>query len=175
VILHMQCCHLNHKQEVWTLDLSDDGALIRDAGGNVRAQFTRDQAAGQFLLPSFSESVKQFRAPVDGELWYFNVARGDLKQIKAFIDQAVVAAGPEAVGAVRNRSIRDALIGIGGVGLGVALTVSSYLHASQDPQGGGYVVTWGLVLFGLVMIGKGVYGFLRFRQLQKLSQAPPAD
>jgi hypothetical protein len=165
----MKCCHLKHKNEVCTLDLNDDGAQIRDAAGNVRAQFTRDQAA-QFLLPSFSETVKQFRAPVDGELWYFNVARDDLKQIKAHIEQAVVAAGPEAVSTVRNRAIRDALIGLGSVGLGVALTVGSDSHAGQDPQGGEYFVTLGLVLFGLVMIGKGVYGFLRYRQLQKLSQ-----
>lgn len=175
MLVQMTCCHLKHKNEVWTLDLNDDGAQILDASGDVRAQFTRDQAAGQFLLPSFSESVKQFRAPIDGELWYFNVARDDLKQIKAYIDQAVVAAGPEAVSAVRNRAIRDALIGVGGVGLGVALSVGSYLHAAEDPQGGEYVVTWGLVLFGLVMIGKGIYGFLRFRQLQKLSQTPPAS
>ncbi|HEY7327673.1 MAG TPA: hypothetical protein VH592_08540 [Gemmataceae bacterium] len=170
----MKCCHREHKNEVWTLDLGDDAAEIRDAGGNVRAQFTRDQAAGQFLLPSFSESIKQFRAPIEGELWYFDVARGDLKQIKTYIDQAVVASGPEAMRTVRNHALRDMLIGIGAFGIGTFLTVGSYLHAAQNPEGGEYFISYGAVLFGLIMIGKGVYGLIRYRQLQKLSQTPPA-
>jgi hypothetical protein len=164
----MRCCHLKHKGEMWILDLGDDRAEIRDTEENIRAVYTRDEAAEQFLLPSFSESIKQFRAPIDGQLWYFDVARGDLKQIKAYIDQAVVTAGPGAVRAVRNSAIRDTLIGIGGVAVGTALTVGSYLHAEQNP-GGEYVITYGVILFGLVMIGKGIYGFLRHGHLQKLS------
>jgi hypothetical protein len=170
MLVPMRCCHLKHKGEVWGLDLGDDRAQIRDAAGNVRAEYTRCEAAERFLLPSFSESIKQFRAPIDGELWYFDVARGDLKQIKAYIDQAVVAAGPEAIGAVRRRAVRETLLGIGGLAVGTALTMGSYLHAAQDPGGGEYVITYGVILFGLVMIGKGIYDFLQHGQLQKLSQ-----
>lgn len=170
--VQMRCCHLKHKGEVWTLDLGDNRAEIRDSGENVRAEYTREEAAEQFLMPSFSESIKQFRAPIDGEIWYFDVARPDLKQIKAFIDQAMVAAGPEAVRAVRNHAIRDTLIGLAAVSIGGALTIGSYLQAAQDPNGGEYVVTYGAVLFGLVMIGKGIYGFMRHGQLQTLSQKP---
>jgi hypothetical protein len=167
----MRCCHLKHKGESWTLDLGDEGAAIRDAAGKVRAEFAREEAAEQFLLPSFSESVKQFRAPVEGELWYFDVARDGLKEIKACLDQSVVAAGPEAMKAIRNRAIRETLIGSAGVIGGTALTVGSYLHAAQNPGGGEYYVTYGLILFGLVLLGKGIYGFLRYGQLQKLAQA----
>ncbi len=132
----MRCCHLKHKGEAWVLDLGAEGAEVRDASGDVRAQFTREEAAESFLLPSFSESIKQFRVPVDGELWYFDVAKNDLKEIKAYINQAVVAAGPEAVVAVRNRAIRDGLIGLGGVAAGVALTLGSFFNAAQNPVGG---------------------------------------
>jgi hypothetical protein len=166
----MRCCHLEHKGEAWTLDLGDDRAEIRDAAGNVRGEYTPTEAAEQFLLPIFSESVKQFRALIDGELWYFDVPRDGLQQIKAYRDRAVVTVGPEAVRAVRNQALRDSLIGLGGVVAGVVLTVGSFLRAAQNPDGGGYVITYGLILFGLVMLGKGVYGFLRYGQLQKLSQ-----
>jgi hypothetical protein len=166
----MRCCHLKHKGEAWVLDLGDEGALVRDASGRVRAQFTREEAAGAFLLPSFSESIKQFRLPVDGEIWFFDVAKNDLKEIKTYINEAVVAAGPEAVLAVRNTAIRDALIGLACIIAGVGLTVWSYIRATQNPEDSGYVVTYGLVLVGLVMLGKGVYGFVRYGQLKKMSQ-----
>lgn len=54
MLLAMRCCHLEHKGETWNLVLEDNGAEIRDAGGNVRAVYTREEAAQQFLLPSFS-------------------------------------------------------------------------------------------------------------------------
>jgi hypothetical protein len=168
----MRCCHLKHKGEAWTLELGDKGAEVRDASGAVRAQFTREEAAGEFLRPSFSESVKQFRVPVDGELWYFDVAKDGLKQIKAYIDQTVVAAGPEAVVAVRNAAVRDTLIGLACVVGGTALTLGSFFAADD---GGGFVVTYGLILAGLVMAGKGVYGFLRYGKLKKMTQGQAAD
>jgi hypothetical protein len=166
----MRCCHREHKGEVWTLDLGADGATVQDARRAVRGEYGRAEVAEQFRLPSFSESVKQLRIPIDGELWYFDVARADLKEIKAYLDQAVVAAGPEAVRAVRNRALRDTVIGAGVFVAGVALTVGSYLRAAQNPAGGQYVVTYGLILVGLVMVGKGVYGLVRYGRLQKLAQ-----
>jgi hypothetical protein len=93
--LHADCDEvLSSKGEPWTLDLSDEKAEVRDAAGQVRATSTRDEAAEQFLMPSLSESIKQFRVPVDCELGYFDVAKPELKEIKAYIDRALVAAGP---------------------------------------------------------------------------------
>lgn len=106
-------------------------------------------------------------------MWYFDMGRTGLKQIKTYMDQAVVAAGPQAVRAVRNRALRDTLIGLGGAALGTVLSIGSYLHAAQAPGGGEYFVNYGVILFGLIMIGKGVKGFLRYGQLQKLSQTQP--
>jgi hypothetical protein len=166
----MRCCHRKHKGERWVLDLGDEDAEVRDASRDVRAQFTHEEAAGKFLLPSFSESIKQFRVPIDGELWYFDVEKSDLKEIKTYINQAVVAAGPEAVAAVRNVAIRDSLIGLACVAAGVGLTALSFVQAAQNPQEGRYVVTYGLILGGLVMLGKGVYGFVRYGQLKKMSR-----
>jgi hypothetical protein len=79
--------------------------------------------------------------------------------------------GPEAVSAVRTKALRDCLIGLGAAILGVVMTVGSYMYAASKDEGGSYVITWGLVLFGLVMLGKGAYGFMRHAGLQKKSQA----
>ncbi len=166
----MNCCHVKHKGETWTLDLVDDKAEVRDAGGQVRASFTLQEAAGQFQLPSFSDSVKQFRVPVDSELWYFDVAKPDLKEIKAYIDRAVVAAGPEAIEAVRTAALRDFLIGAGCAVLGVGITVAGYMQAAHQEEGGKFKITYGLVIFGLVMLGKDAYRFMRYGNLRKMAQ-----
>ncbi len=97
---------------------------------------------------------------LNGELKSFTIAAND---------QLTAAAGPEAVRAVRNRAIRDALIGAACAIGGVALTVGGYMEAAQKPGGGEFKVAYGLVLFGLVMLGKGVYSYLQYQQIQRLS------
>jgi len=130
----MRCCHVKHKAEAWTLDLSDEGAEIRDAAGDLRSRFTREEAASEFLLPSFSESIKQFRAPVEGELWYFDVVKNDLKEIKAYINQGRGGCWPRGGAGVRNVAIRDGLIGLACIAAGVGLTVWSIVRAAQNPK-----------------------------------------
>jgi hypothetical protein len=171
----MKCCHRDHKGETWALDLGEERAALRDAAGAVRGEFTREEAARQFLMPSFSESIKQFRIPVDGQLWYFDVAKPDLAQIKAYIDQSVVAAGPDAVRAVRSAAIRDGAIGALAVAAGVGITVFSLMRAENDPEGGMYFVMYGPILVGLVMLGKSVAGFLRYTKLKAHADAAPAS
>ena len=50
-------------------------------------------------------------------------------------------------------------------GCGTALTVVKLLHPFEKPD---YFFTFGFILFGLVMVGKAVYGFVRYSNLQKL-------
>src|SRR4051794_10259596 len=113
VAVEMKCCHLKHKGEIWHLDLGGEGAAVLDPAGTVRAEFTPEEAAGAFKLPSFSESIKQFRLPIGTEEWYFDVDKDGLRQIKAFMDAAVVASGPGAVQALRSAGLRD--VGLGAV------------------------------------------------------------
>ena len=47
----MKCWRRGHRGETWTLDLDRDRAVLRDAAGVVRGEFTHAEAAGQFLMP----------------------------------------------------------------------------------------------------------------------------
>ena len=167
----MKCWHRDHKGEMWSLDLGDERAELRDAAGAMRGEFTRDEAGEQFLMPSFSESIKQFRLPVGGELWYFDVGKDDLKQIRAYIEHSVAAAGPDAVRAVRNAAIRDGVIGLVVLLVGVGITIGTHLKEADDPEGGTQsVVMYGAILVGLIMLGKGIYGLVRYNRLKTLAQ-----
>lgn len=166
----MKCCHVKHKGEIWHLDLGGEGAAVRDPAGNVRAEFTPEEAAGSFKLPSFSESIKQFRLPVDGQEWYFDVDKDGLRQIKAFMDAAVVAAGPGAINALRTAALRDLVLGVLVTLGGIGLTVFGYMKAANDPQGGKYYVTYGLVIAGLVMVGRGIVNLSRYNRLKRVAE-----
>ena len=169
--IDMRCCHAQHKGETWALELGEEDAKVIDAAGAVRTELTRAEAAENFHLPSFSESIKQFRVPVDGQLWYFDVAKPDLQQIKAYIDQSVVASGPEAVGAIRNRALRDGAIGLAALAIGIGITAFTLLRADANPEGGEYVVMYGPMIFGAIMIGRGVFGLMRYNRLKSVSQS----
>jgi hypothetical protein len=170
VAVEMRCCHVKHKGEIWHLDLGGEGATIRDAAGNVRAEFTPEQAAAAFTLPSFSESIKQFRAPINGEEWYFDVGKEGLKEIRAFMDAGVVAAGPEALKSLRSKAIRDLLVGAAMAVGGAVLSVMSFQQAANNPQGGTYYVTYGLVIAGLVALGRGGYQLSRHNRLKQIAE-----
>jgi hypothetical protein len=47
---------------------------------------------------------------------------------------------------------------IGGLmlGIGILITVGSYSAASSNPNGGTYVVTWGLIIFGAIRLFRGL-------------------
>jgi hypothetical protein len=173
VSISMRCCHLQHKGETWTLDLRDEQAQIRDAAGKVRGEYPRTEVNDLFLMPSFSESIKQFRAAIDGEMWFFDVAKDDLKQIKAYLNQSLASGGIDAMLPVRNRGFRDLLIGLAAIVVGVGVTVASYLNAAQKPEGGEYSIVYGAVLFGIIMFGKGIYGLVRYQALKKLLESNP--
>jgi hypothetical protein len=119
-------------------------------------------------MPSFSESIKYFGIVIDGKVQRFDVPRAGLKEIRAFTYRVTLASGPEAVRAVQRRAIRDTLIGAVCVVAGIALTIGAYLAAANKLRDGRYSVFYGLVLFGLVMLGRGIYRFRQYRELQRI-------
>jgi len=167
--IQLRCVDKDLKDEKWTLELNDDQVVVRDASGKPAAQFPAAETASRFQMPSFSENVKYFGVVIGDQYRRFDVSKEGLKEIRGYKNQLTAAAGPEAVRAVRNKAIRDALIGVGCAIGGVVLTMEGYRAAAQKPEGGEFKIAYGLVLFGLVMLGKGVYGYLQYSQIQRLS------
>ena len=163
--VQLRCIDKGHKGELWALDLAAETVRVKDSQGTVVAEFAPEDAFEFFQLPSFSESIKYFGVRLGKKLLRFDVSRDGLKQIKAFLNRTIVAAGPEAVLAVRNEAIRDTAIGVSCVIGGVGMTVWSYSTVAAEPRGGEFTVLWGLVFFGLIMIGKGIYGFVQYGNL----------
>jgi hypothetical protein len=166
----LRCVDKDHKGEEWALDLGSDKVIVRDAMGGLVAEFPVAEAAGRFQMPSFSENIKYFGIAFADQIRRFDVPKDGLKEIRAFNNRLTAAAGPEAVQAVKNRAVRDTLIGVACAIGGVVLTVGSYMAAANDPKGGRYTVTYGLVIFGLAMLAKGIYGFMQYGQIKRVHE-----
>lgn len=65
--------------------------------------------------------------------------------------------------AARRHSIRTVVVGALLVASGLLLTAATYAIASGDPQGGHYVVAFGPVIFGVVLLTRGLRGLHRLR------------
>lgn len=166
--VQLRCMDKDRKGESWTLDLDGDPVTVTAPDGQVMMSLPPDVVVKFFQLPSFSESIKYFSIQFGTQLRSFDVSKEDLKQIKALINRSLAAAGPEAIAAVKKKAIRDVLIGVGGIIAGIGLTVAGFVVAAQKPEGDKVTITFGLVIFGLVMVGKGIYGFQQYRQLTKM-------
>ena len=59
---------------------------------------------------------------------------------------------------VRKEGLKQMFIGLGVAFVGILITVGTYIMASE--RGGGYLVTYGIILVGLVLAAKGAYGAL---------------
>src|SRR5262249_1399997 len=129
--VQLRCVDKNHKGEQWQLDLDGDKAVIRKPSGEIAGEFSPEAAIERFQMPSFSESIKYFGVQLGDQLWRFDVAKSDLKKIRMFINRTIAAAGPQAVRAVRNKAIRDTLIGAGCIILGVFASLGSFLAAGN--------------------------------------------
>jgi hypothetical protein len=145
--------------------------IVRDASGASVAEFTPEEAVGHFQLPSFSENVKYFGIALGNSVRRFDVSRDGLQEIKGLINRLIHAAGPEAMLEIRNRAIRNMLLGIACAVGGVALSAASYRTAANKPEGGKYTVTYGLVFFGVAMLCKGIYGFMQYNQVRSLAES----
>lgn len=160
-----------HKGETWLLDLDGEKAVFKDPTGKVIAEVAPQQAVAHFQMPSFSENIKYFGLRAGDKLLQFDVSKPDLKKIKDFVNRTILAKGPEAIRAVRNRAIRDSVIGVACTVGGVVVTIAGYAAAASNPQGEKYTIFYGLALFGLIMIGKGIVGFGQYRKLEVMAQS----
>ena len=169
--VQLRCVDRDRKGEMWSLDLGSERVVVQDASGTPVAEFTPEEAVGHFQMPSFSENVKYFGIALGDAIHRFDVPKDGLKEIKALINRSILSAGPEAVLSIRNRAIRDTVIGAACSVGGIVLSVGSYQAAANNPEGGKYTVTYGLILFGIAMLCKGIYGLIQYGQVRGLAES----
>lgn len=61
----------------------------------------------------------------------------------------------------RKQAMKDIIVGVLFIIVGIAITVVTYRMAEG---GGRYVVTWGLMLVGLIQAGKGAFQYWKSGQ-----------
>lgn len=166
----IRCIGRGRDGQVWSLDLGSEKVVVRDAAGATLAELLPEEAVLRFQMPSFTQSVKYFNITLGDGPQSFMVSKEGLAEIKAFTNRTIASVGPEAVQAVWKRAIRDTLIGAACTVGGIVLTIGSFILAANNPQGGRYFITWGVVLFGIVMLVKGIYGMIQYGQIKRFAE-----
>jgi hypothetical protein len=148
--------------ETWQLELEPEEARLSDPTRNLVARIPRGAAEQRILLPSFSENRSKISVLTDdNKLVSFNPDKPAIAEIKSYFNAALAAAGPEAIAALRGKAIRDLAIGVIAAAAGIGLTVLSYLHPTEKDGTSKSTVFYGLVIFGLIMVGRGIMNLSR--------------
>jgi hypothetical protein len=155
--------------ESWTLDLGEEGVRLLDPKGEAASEFPRAEADHRILLPSFSENRKAiwFLSAPD-RVVQFNPDKPAVAAIKDYLNQSIALAGPEAITDLRRKGYRDLAIGAISTVAGIVITAISL--ANPTPRGDGQgksMIFYGLILFGLIEIGRGVAALMRASRIQK--------
>lgn len=66
--------------------------------------------------------------------------------------------------AVRKRALRQIMIGLALLVVGLVVTVATYSHASSSQTGGTYIVAWGPIVFGALGALRGFLLLTRSRK-----------
>jgi len=77
------------------------------------------------------------------------------------LDGLVFGNRPDAVRELKSKAFRNMLIGSGSMGAGIVLTYLGYRAAGLGNNGGQYRILYGLILFGLGVLVKGVADYRR--------------
>jgi hypothetical protein len=151
-----------HEGEVWELHRTATGFALRDGDGEVAATFPDAEAVHRFRFPSFWASVPFLEIQtLDGLTHRFKPDKEIMPTVRSWVDEAVGRDPTAAAAALRGKAGRS--LGIGALLLvaGLAITAATYAHAVARPGGGTYVVTTGLIAFGVLGVGRGLYWYAK--------------
>ena len=152
----------------WRLSLGDDQSRLFDPQGNLVTEFAKAAAEQKILLPSFSENRKNISIWVSNDkIILFQPDKEALAAIKGYFNSALAGAGPEAIAVLKRSGYRNLAIGVIATIAGVGLTVGSMMFPTKDANGQEKsVITYGLVIFGLIQTGRGVMALMRAGKIQ---------
>lgn len=156
--IEMVCRNKPFKQSACALVLEEGRAELTTEDGSVLfcGSYQELDAASRF--PSFADSIKYFGLQHEERILDFDMAKGDVKAIRRELDGQTIAANP---GMAQRMALKGKLSLVGGTALIVAgpvLSLMSYQAVAEN--GGRYYIWYGLSIFGIVLLGRGI-GLLR--------------
>jgi len=160
--LALTYAHRPHEGEVWELHRTKAGFTLRDGDGEVAGTFPNGEAVHRFRFPSFWTSVPHLEIQTpDGLTHRFKPDKEILPTVRAWVDEAVSRDAPAAAAALRGKAVWSLVIGALLLVAGLAISAATYAYAVARPGGGTYVVTIGLIVFGVLGIARGLYWFAK--------------
>jgi hypothetical protein len=151
---------VGHADEVWHLERIGDDVVLYDAKGVEEVRFPARAAVRRiqfpYLLGLFPLDI--FIAGRNRRDLWFKCPPETKKAVKAFIKSCIGADPKGAVAHARAESIRDLVLGVLALVVGIGVTVASIAYGGA---GGVYVVTTGLIAVGVVGVIKGYTGLIR--------------
>jgi hypothetical protein len=149
----------------WEFRKHKGGMDVIDPNGRLVCWFSHEQANERFALPSFWRSVKNINFTTDkGALIEFEPDRQDVRIVKKYLDDALLAGGIEGLRRFRNRALLCIAGGLALTSLCVALTVLVD-PAFAGPDHGRRRVSRSFIvggIFGIGLLGWGVFSLFRF-------------
>lgn len=161
----LTCALKPHRGEVWQLDDSNDGLVLR-AGEEVVTVIPHAEASLRVHLPSFFGSRYITVDLGGGNLICFEPKPEDIAHVREFVEASLNRHPGAAAAALDRKANRDLLIGGGSMLLGLALTTWSFIAAAP---GGTFLVTTGLLGVGLVEVFRGIYFKTKARERKRFA------
>ena len=141
----------------WVLFLNEKGGYLENARERIVLNFDRADAPAHFIFPSFLQSIKNLGIRTDdGDVVWFLPHVGPIATIKKYLHGAIAAQGPKAIRSLRLRGWLLLLAGLTLTLGSTALSIISLIAAHTNPEGGRYVLAFGLIIAGLVLTSRGV-------------------
>lgn len=173
--VRLECMTVGHADEVWHLERVGDDVILFDAKGTEEVRFPARAAVRRIQFPTFLGlfPLDIFIAGRNRRDLWFKCPPETKKAVKAFIKNCVGADPKGAVAHARSEAMRDLVLGILALVVGIGVTAASIAFAGSA---GVYVVTVGLIAVGVVGVARGYAGLIRAAALavQVRAQETPA-
>jgi hypothetical protein len=173
----LHCADRKTGEGEWEFRRCKDGMDVIDPTGKVVCRFKHASANDIFELPSFWRSIKHIVFTTDKAVVHFEPDARDVRTVREYLDDALLAGGVGAVRRLRNRALLGLL---GGLALALACAGAFYLldqGLRVDPANrkgyGRPLIIAGIV--GLSLAGWGVYGVSRSGRLLRRWREEEAD
>jgi hypothetical protein len=166
----LYCTDKDHGKGEWEFRRYKGGMDVTDADGQHVCWFSHEQANDRFALPSFWRSIKNINFTTDkGALITFEPDPRDVRIVRQYLDDALLAGGVEAVTRLRNKGLASLAGGLLLAAVCVVLLVvldPGFEAGDRQRRRYGKPLLVG-VIFGIALVGGGAYALIRSGRLMR--------